>query len=364
VSEAAKPTVLGPVHERLGGRMVEFHGWWMPVQYESVLAEARAVRTGAGVFDVSHMGILRIGGERALEAVQFPFTSDASQLRPGEAQYSLMLNPQGGIVDDLIIYRDVADGDQYLLVVNASNAAADEAWIAEHLRDGAVMENASNAFEMLAVQGPEAVGLIEAVAGTSLADLPRMGGRTLALKGAPCFVARTGYTGEDGVEVFCPPDAVDRIFEAVLKGNGRAGAQPCGLGARDVLRMEAGLPLHGAELTVTTSPVEAGLNWVVKPDKGEFIGREAYVQARSAGTLSRRTGLKLAGRRIAHAGAGVLANDGPVGTITSGTFSPMLGCAIAQAYVDSDVAAPGTVVQVEVGKGLCDAEAVRLPFRW
>jgi len=358
----SRPTTLGPFHERLGARMVDFHGWWMPVQYESVLAEARAVRETAGVFDVSHMGILRFGGPRVLDALQRFFTNDASVLAPGHAQYSLMLNDAGGVIDDLIVYRDTEPGDQFLVVVNASNAEGDVAWIVDHLPSGAAMEDLSQSLDIIAVQGPEALELVRAIADGDPSNLASMSGAAMRVAGEKCFVARSGYTGEDGVEVFCAPEHSAKLFEAVLRGNGRAGARPCGLGSRDVLRMEAGLPLHGAELSPDCIPVGAGVSWALKPGKGDFIGAGPYRAALERGPSQIRRGLKLRGRRMAHPGARVLANQVAVGTITSGTFSPALGCAIAQSYLAPEASLPGTVVQVEIGEGLYDADVVRLPF--
>ena len=330
----------------------------MPVQYTGVLAETRAVRTSAGVFDVSHMGILRVTGPAALGAVQYLLSNDAATLDPGDAQYSLLLNDDGGVIDDVIVYREMTPEPQYLVVVNAANAEADLAWIRPRLASGAALTDLSEQWDMLAVQGPEAVSLVESLANTGLDSLRHMSGRRARVAGVSCFVSRTGYTGEDGVEVLCPEEDVEHLFATIIK----AGAQPCGLGARDVLRIEAGLPLHGQELSERISPVEAGLKWPVKPAKGAFIGREAYLCAREMGPVRRRAGLRLTGRRIAYGGAVVEAMGQRIGEVTSGTFSPSLGCAIAQAYVRADLAQPDTPVQVETTGGLAKAVVVGLPF--
>jgi aminomethyltransferase len=338
--------------------MVPFAGWEMPVHYGSILDEVRAVRGGVGVFDVSHMGEFRVAGDDALAALQHLLTNDASRLRPGRAQYTLLCREDGGVLDDLIVYRNDHD---FLVVANASNRADDFQWMTGHTAAlDARWTDESDATALLAVQGPRAAALLAPlVSGVSLAELRPFSHGPAVLQTAggqiEARLARTGYTGEDGFEIFCAWDDAPAIWNAVTA----AGAAPCGLGARDVLRIEAAYPLYGHEINVDTNPYAAGLGWVVKPDKGPFIGRDAIVSARDAGLPRQLRGLLPEDpRAIPREGAEVVHRSG-VGRVTSGTFSPTLGRAIAMAYMPAGAAGEAQVLMR--GRQL-PAAIVDLPF--
>jgi aminomethyltransferase len=330
-------------HVAAGARIVPFAGWEMPVQCGSILDEVRAVRQSAGIFDVSHMGQVRVLGAGSLSAVQRLFTNNAAALTPGRAQYSLMCQPDGGILDDLIVYRwdDGAAEPDYLIVVNASNRETDYAWMVEHsCGEDCTLADLSDDFALLAVQGPQAVGIVQGLApAADLAGIPAFSHAAATLiDGTPVHVARTGYTGEDGFEIFCAWDAAPAVWDSVVA----AGAAPCGLGARDVLRIEACYPLYGHEINTSTVPYQAGLGWVVKPKKGDFIGRDAMLAARAAGLPRLRGLLPDDPRAIPREGAPVRHPDGD-GTVTSGTFSPTLNRAIAMGYLPASAEGEATL---------------------
>jgi aminomethyltransferase len=355
-------TPLWEEHRRLGGRLVEFAGWEMPVQYEGVLAEHRAVRSRAGLFDVSHMGELVVRGPAALGAVQRAVTNDASPLAVGAAMYTPMCYPDGGTVDDLIVYR--TGETEYLLIVNAANADRDREWL-RGLASGldAEVADESDAWALLALQGPLAAAILGGLAGDDLSRLrPFRFRQGVPVAGRPCTVARTGYTGEDGFEILCPAADAPAVWRALLD-DGRP--VPCGLGARDTLRLEAALPLYGHELSPEINPLEARLGPFVKLEKGDFVGREALQRVRAEGPRRRLCGLVLLERAVARAGYPVR----PGGRVTSGTFSPTLERSIALALVPadparpgSDPAPPGSRLAVEVRGRDVPADVVKLPF--
>jgi aminomethyltransferase len=330
----------------------------MPVYYGGILDEVRAVRSGVGVFDVSHMGEFRLRGEGALAALQFLFTNDASRLRPGRAQYTLMCRDDGGVLDDLIVYRN---NDDFLVVANASNRANDFTWVTAHTDDQAARwTDESDATALLAVQGPRAAALLAPlVSGVVLEALRSFSHGAVRIRTAggdiEARLARTGYTGEDGFEVFCAWEDAAAVWESVVA----AGAAPCGLGARDVLRIEASYPLYGHEITENTNPYAAGLGWVVKPEKGPFVGRDAMVSARDAGLpLQLRGLLPEDARAIPREDAEVIHALG-VGRVTSGTYSPTLQRAIAMAYLPAGATGEARVLMR--GRQL-PAAIVDLPF--
>lgn len=335
-------TPLYHAHKELGARMVPFAGWTMPVQYTGILEEARAVRTSVGIFDISHMGRVGIGGPGALALLQQLTANDVSALAVGEAQYSLLTNPQGGIIDDIIVYR--TEETQYRLVLNASNTARDLAWMHSHAGSDVTFQDATKETAMIAVQGPRAPEMVAGVAGAKLLEQPRFTSRAGELLGRPAVFCRTGYTGEDGFEVIVPADNAGAVWRALLA----AGGVPCGLGARDALRIEAGYPLYGHEIDETTTPVEAGLMWVVKPEKGDFIGRDAILAAKRSGRGRRLVGIVLSERIVPRQGYTLYVGDDAVGTVTSGVFSPCAGRGIGMAYVNEPYDRPETVVQVQI----------------
>lgn len=346
-----------------GARMVPFAGWEMPVHYGSILDEVRAVRSGAGVFDVSHMGEFRVRGEGALDALQHLLTNDASRLKPGRAQYTLLCNETGGVLDDLIAYRwsDSRDPTDFMLVVNAANRERDYAWMTARAADAGVQwEDISDTMALLAVQGPDAARLLHPlVPDTDLEVFRPFSHMPARLRTATdvldVHLARTGYTGEDGFEIFCAWDDAPAIWDAVTA----AGATPCGLGARDVLRIEASYPLYGHELTEDTNPYAAGLGWVVKPEKGDFIGREAMEAAREAHLPRTLRGILPEDERAIPREGTEIRHPLGAGRITSGTFSPTLGRAVAMAFVPNG--AEGNVQMLMRGREL-PAAIVDLPF--
>lgn len=349
-------TVLHDWHVARGARMVDFAGWDMPVQYSSIIEEHNTVRSAAGLFDISHMGRLSFGGPDALALIQRVFTNNAGTLKDGQVRYGLVCNDQGGIRDDVLVYRWPYG---YTMVVNASNREKIVAWLAEskgtmnvEIRDQ-TMETC-----MIAVQGPKAIELCR---GLTEADADKLGyyfATPTTYKGKPCVVSRTGYTGEDGVEYMLGAGQGVQLWEELLS----RGAKPCGLGARDTLRLEAAMPLYGHELSEEIDPFQAGVAWAVKLEKGDFRGRESLMKRRQDANLRQRIGLELQGKRIAREGAKVMAGGKEVGIVSSGTFGPTVNKSIAMAYVDPAVKEPGTAVEVDIRGKAEAARVVPLPF--
>ena len=356
-------TPLHDVHVSLGARMVPFAGYSMPVQYRSIIDEHRTVRQAVGLFDLSHMGELQVSGEEAVAFLRYALVSDPGTLEPGQAQYSMACLADGGIVDDLIVYR-LQDG-RFWVVCNASNRAA----VVEHLEGlmrsgdfGATLEDRSDRTALVAPQGPDAAALL---AGLTDLDLDTIGNYRSAwgsVAGIDCLVARTGYTGEDGFELFCDSRDAVRLWAAVTEAGQSHGLTPCGLGARDTLRLEAGMPLYGNELSRETKPFEVNLGRVVKLDKGEFVGRAALQAVQRSGPARKLIGLRMVDNAIPRAGYPVHADGEAVGHVTSGTLSPTLGEKIAMAMVPSELAGLGNAFEVVVRDRPYRAEQVKLPF--
>ena len=357
-----KTTPLAERHAMLGARLIEFGGWLMPVQYGSIIEEHRAVRERVGLFDLSHMGELSVDGPEAGEALAAALVSNPPALKPGRAQYSMIAAPDGGILDDLIVYR-LAEG-RYLVVANASNAEVVSDTLAERLAGfKAVLDDGSLATGLVAIQGPRSVDVLRPLTDVDLDALRYYGIAEGQVAGLDALVARTGYTGEDGFEVFVDWSRTAEVWDALLPRVQEAGGGPIGLGARDTLRLEAGMPLYGNELDRTTNPFEAGLGRVVKLDKpGDFVGRAALEKALQAPRTRTLVGLVMEGRGIARHGYPVHAGDRRTGVVTSGTQSPSLGAPIAMAYVAPGDAEPGTVVEVEIRDQRVPARVVPLPF--
>ncbi len=336
-------TPLYEAHIRANARMVDYAGWNMPVMYAGILEEARAVRSGVGLFDISHMGRIRVSGIGSTRLLQGLTSNDVSSLEFTQAQYSLLTNPQGGIIDDIIVYRESEEA--YLVVINASNTEKDLDWIRSHVYGQVFLENNSISTAMIAVQGPAAAALV-----TSLCNNPELIGTARfhytigVIEGVPCTFCRTGYTGEDGFELILPAAQADLVWSALVKG----GGVPCGLGARDALRIEAGYPLYGHEIDDTTSPVEALLMWAVSMEKGDFTGREQIAKMRAAGPSRKLMGLVSSERIQPRQGYTVYVGADAVGQITSGVFSPTLGHSVAMGYIDSAFARTGTSVQIAI----------------
>ncbi len=357
-------TALYDRHVALGAKMVEFGGWEMPLQYTGIIDEHRAVRERAGLFDLSHMGEIWVTGTAAGEALAYALVTDPPRLAIGRAHYSMLCTPEGGIIDDLIVYR--VGEHRFLVVPNAGNAAA----VADALRARvagfeAATDDVSLRTSLIAIQGPLARGILAPLTDVDLDTLRYYAITEGEAAGAPAFVARTGYTGEDGFELFIDWDAAPDVWDRLLAAGAPAGLQPTGLGARDSLRLEAGMALYGNELDRDTTPMEAGLDRLVRFDKpGDFVGRAALEKARDAGPRKRLVGLVMRDRGIARHGYPVHLPGAaaPCGVVTSGTLSPTLGEAIAMAYVPMPASAIGTMVEVAVRTSRVPAEVVPLPF--
>lgn len=366
VAGEPRRTPLYPLYGRYGARTTVFAGWELPLQFAGIREEHAAVRERAGLFDVSHMGELELAGPGAEAALQRLLTQDVARLAVGRAAYALMCNERGGVVDDLIAYRLAPD--RFLLVVNAANVEKD----LEHVRQalggatGVEVRDRSRDFALLALQGPRAEGILArlAVDPEAVRRLPPFGVLPeLEVAGVPCAVARTGYTGEDGFELLCTWEDAPALWERLLAAGQPDGLVPCGLGARDTLRLEAGLPLYGHELAEDVSPLEAGLERFVRFDKGEFIGRDALLAQRERGLARRLAGLEVLDRAIARQGHPVTDGEGrPVGEVTSGSFAPTLGKSLAMAFVPPALAEPGRELGVVVHGRRRPARVVPLPF--
>ncbi len=354
-----------PLHDRhaaAGGRLIPFAGYEMPVQYRSILEEHRAVRSAAGLFDLSHMGEIHVSGPEAVAFLRYALVSDPGALEPGQAQYSMLCQEDGGIIDDLICYH--VDG-AYLVVCNAANHHA----VVEHLEAllgrgdfDATIDDRSERTALVAPQGPAAAAILASLTELPLDDLGYYRAMRGDVAGVDCLVARTGYTGEDGFELFCGARHAGHLWDALLAAGSGAGLIPAGLGARDTLRLEAGMPLYGNELDRTTNPFEANLGRVVKLDKGEFIGRAALGQVQQAGPRRKLIGLVMQENAIPRSGYVVRHEGADVGVVTSGTASPTLGEKVAMAYVPAELAAVGAIFEVVVRDRPYRAEQVKLPF--
>jgi aminomethyltransferase len=360
-----KRTPLYDWHVAHGARMVDFAGWDMPVQYTNIIDEHQAVRTVAGLFDISHMGRLTFSGPGALNLIQKLYTNDAATMKPGQVRYGLVCNEQGGILDDVLVYRLASF---WLMVVNASNREKIVRWIGEHQGSESVaVQDRTFEWGMVAVQGPQALDIAASCRNAALRDfLDRMKNLKYyyAVFADPLIVSRTGYTGEDGFEFIVPSASLNTFCQELTDAAGRAGVPltPCGLGARDTLRLEAAMPLYGHELNEDIDPYQAGLEWAVKMDKGSFLGREALARRRLDKGRRQRVGLELEGKRIAREGSAVLNDGRSVGLVSSGTFAPTLGKAIAMAYIDPAHSAVGTACEVDVRGKPAPAHVVSLPF--
>jgi aminomethyltransferase len=362
VADQLHTTALVDLHHELGARMIDFGGWLMPVQYTGILEEHRAVRERAGLFDLSHMGELFVEGDGAGDALAAALMTDPRSLAVGRAQYSMICAPDGGIIDDLIVYR--LGSQRFLVVANAGNATTVADTLAERLRGRkAVLDDRSLATSLVAIQGPKSAGILAGLTDIDLAALRYYAIAEGTVGGVAALVARTGYTGEDGFEVFVDWARGPEVWRVLQEAGSAAGVIPCGLGARDTLRLESGMPLYGNELDRSTNPFEAGLGRVVKLDKpGDFVGRAALERVAREGIAKRLVGLIVTGRGIARHGHPVFAADRATGVVTSGTHSPTLGVAIAMAYVAPGDGEPGTILDVEIRDQRVSAEVVPLPF--
>jgi aminomethyltransferase len=362
-----KRTPLYELHAELGAKFVPFAGWQMPVQYTGVIDEHNAVRQCAGIFDVSHMGEIFVAGPEAEAALNFMTCNDVSVLTPGRAQYTALTTETGGIVDDIIIYK--MSDDRFMLCVNASNADKDYAWLKKQNTFDANIENCSGDYAQIAVQGPEAIAIVQSIlpSGETLEHLGFFTFYETTLLNTGVIIARTGYTGEDGVEIFISLSGGDQgvkdIWQALMESGTPRGMLPTGLGARDSLRLEACLPLHGHELSEDITAIESGLGWIVKPDKGDFIGKEILAQQKASGAPRSLIGFVIEDRGIARHGDKFLsASDEEIGVVTSGTKTPTVGKALGLALVASEHAEVGSKAAVEVRGRSLGCEIVKRPF--
>jgi aminomethyltransferase len=359
-----KKTPLNQVHRDLGARMVDFGGWDMPVQYAGVIEEHQAVRQAAGLFDVSHMGEIEVDGPNALAYIQSLTVNDAAQLVDGQVQYSALCYREGGVVDDVTLYRFSAE--RFLFCVNAANIDKDYAWMQEVLAEsgltGVALTNRSDEFAQLALQGPRAEGILARITGLPLSDLAYYHFCEGDVAGVPMIVSRTGYTGEDGFELYLPAAAAEAVWRELMTAGQGDGLQPAGLGARDTLRLEQGYPLYGHELSPEITPLEAGLAWITKLDKPDFVGKAALVAQKAAGPPRRRVGLIMEERGIPREGYTIFQDDDEVGVVTSGTLSPTLKVGIALALVTPANAAVDTVLSVAIRNRRVKARTTRPPF--
>lgn len=361
-----KRTPLADRHVELGARMIDFSGWYMPVQYTGIVDEHNAVRNAAGLFDLGHMGQVDVTGPDALAYLQYVTTNDVSRLGPGDAQYSMLLYPHGGVVDDIIVYRRPS-GPGYFVVINAANIDKDVSWLVEQAEQRSDLdvsvEHVSDEYGMIALQGPNAAAIAAELSSVDLSDMDNFSCRDTTIAGTPCLAARTGYTGEDGWEFYCPIDQTVALWDALMDAGSSRGLQPIGLGARDTLRLEARMPLYGNEISDTINPLEAGLGWVVKLKKGDFIGQEALAAAREAGVQRRTVGFKLVERGgVPRSHFDVLVDGESVGFVTSGTASPTLGENIGLAVIDREFAGVGKPLEIAIRNRNVRAEQVKLPF--
>jgi aminomethyltransferase len=357
-----KKTPLNARHRASGAKMVAFGGWDMPVEYSGIAAEHMAVRERAGLFDVSHMGEIEIAGKDALAAVQRISCNDASRLSVRQAQYSGLLTPAGTFVDDLLVYRLAAS--HFLLVVNASHIADDHAHIAEHIRPAgdAVAVDASSRYALLAVQGPRSLEVLQPLTGVDLSSIKYYWCAHGEVAGVRAMISRTGYTGEDGFEMFVPPQSADRLWLAIVEAGKSVDLVPCGLGARDTLRLEASMRLHGNDIDETTTVLEADLGWIVGWNKPDFVGAGVVRRQKAEGVTRKIVGFEMLDRGIARHGYAVHVGGSKVGTVTSGTHTPYLKKAIGMTYLPVEHAAEGAEFDVDIRGRRSRARVVPMPF--
>ncbi len=357
---ALEKTPLNGVHRALGAKMVNFGGWDMPVEYSGIIDEHIAVRTRVGLFDVSHMGEIEIRGPQAFDLVNFITPGAVGQLVDGQAQYSALLYPQGTFVDDILVHRMAAD--HYFFCVNASNQRKDYEWVAANNRFDAEVEYASARYAQLAIQGPQALQTAQKLTATKLGEIRYYWFTRGRFGGAPAIIARTGYTGEDGIEAYVPPEEAERVWKAVLEAGREFDIRPCGLGARNTLRLEAKMALYGHEIDASITPYEAGLGRIVKLDKGDFPGRDALLKQKEKGVSRKLAGFEMRGRGIAREGYPVAVGGEAAGFVTSGSPAPYLKKNIGLCYLPADRAAVGQHIEIDIRGQLVEAEIVSTPF--
>jgi aminomethyltransferase len=344
----------------MNAKMVNFGGWDMPVEYSGILAEHMATRAAAGLFDVSHMGEIDVRGEHALDLVQYVTCNDAAKLAVGQVQYSGLMTEQGTFVDDLLVHK--ISGTHYLLCVNASNQEKDFKHICAHNQWNTQTENAGQRYSQLALQGPKALGILQRFTTVPLESIHYYYFTSGAVNGIDCLIARTGYTGEDGFEIYFAPEHSEKLWFNLLDAGTSQGLLPCGLGARNTLRLEASMRLYGHEIDDTTTPWEAGLGWICKPEKGAFLGRDVLILQKEKGVERALIGFEMQNRLIARDGCPVSVSGRQSGHVTSGSPAPFLKKNIGMAYVPPVSKAPGTAITVEIRGNQAPARIVSMPF--
>jgi aminomethyltransferase len=361
-SAPLKKTALHATHVALGARMVPFAGWDMPVEYSGISAEHLAVRAAAGLFDVSHMGEIEIAGKDALAVVQRISSNDASRLQVNQAHYAALTTPDGTFVDDMLVYRFAPS--HFLLVVNSSNVDKDYEWIASHAKQAgdAAIVNSSDRYALIAVQGPKAKAIVQSLTGIDLSAIKYYWFAHGEIAGVRGSVSRTGYTGEDGFEIFCPPAMAPRVWDALLTAGAGDGLIPCGLGARDTLRLEAAMRLYGNDIDDTTTVLEADLGWIIGWKKDGYLGQQALQRQKESGVTRKLVGFAMIDRAIARHGHAVMNGDEKIGNVTSGTQTPFLKKAIGMAYVPSHMTGLGTELEIDIRGRRARAIVVELPF--
>ena len=356
-----KRTRLNKVHKELGGKMIEFAGFEMPVEYEGIIIEHLAVREKAGIFDVSHMGEIIIKGDDALDLIQFLTPNDASRLVIGKAQYSALTTPKGTFIDDLLVYR--LDEKEYMLVVNAINSDKDYEWILKNKgKFSAEVKNESDNYTQIALQGPRAQEILQPLTDLNLSEIKYYWFKTGKVAGIDSIVSRTGYTGEDGFEIYTTHSQPEKIWYALLEEGKKYGLKPAGLGARDTLRLEAKMMLYGNDIDETTTVLEADLGWMVKFDKPDFLGKEALLKQKNEGIKRKIIGFEIKGRGIARPHYPVFINGKKVSEVTSGTFAPYLKKSIGLTYLPIEYTEIGTQFEIGIRNNLVKAEVVPTPF--
>jgi len=357
---ALRATPLNSVHRALGAKMVDFNGWDMPVQYSGVIDEHRTVRNAVGIFDVSHTGRIEIRGPEAAALANFAATNDVAKLKIGQAHYSGLLYDHGGFVDDILVHK-VSDG-HFFLCVNAGNQVKDFERIRSINRFHAEVELSSERSAQIAIQGPKARAVVQKLTAGDLAAIRYYWFADGAVCGVPARIAHTGYTGEDGFEIYAAASEAERIWAEAMLAGAEFGIKPCGLGARNTLRLESAMVLYGHEIDASISPLEAGLGWIVKWDKGDFAGRAALLRQREAGVKRKLAGFEMRGRGIAREGYELLIDGSPAGWVTSGSPSPTLNKNIGLGYLPVERARPGQAIQVVIRNQPVDAVTVEIPF--
>ncbi|MBI3812870.1 MAG: glycine cleavage system aminomethyltransferase GcvT [Nitrospinae bacterium] len=357
-----KRTPLYEIHKKLGAKIVDFAGWEMPVQYSTIMNEHRAVRSSAGIFDVSHMGEIEVRGRDALKALQLLTVNDVSRLKDNECQYSMMCNPDGWIVDDILIYR--LSEEKFMLCVNASNTEKDYQWILKNLTAGWAVEaeNISDTIGQISLQGKNAEAILQKVSDADLSLIKYYCFRRCNVDGVDAIVSRTGYTGEDGFEVYVKNEYAVKIWDRLMESGKEYGIKPVGLGARDTLRLEMKYPLYGNDISEKNTPLEAGLEWVVKFNKGDFIGKKSLQEQKKRGVRRKLIGFEMIERGIPRPHYAIFKGSRRIGDVTSGTMSPSLNKAIGIGYVQADMSNIGEEIEIDIRASYPKARIVKTPF--